>query len=380
MILFKLIFTASLLHLYVGMRLVPTLDSPMGLLLGLYLGASSVLIPLALLSRPMPAPRRERLAWTGFVLMGVFSSLWVLSLLRDLLMVAAGGASLIGPLQVPGAAVEDFAAGSAPMILVAALCVSAIGFWSARRFNRIREVLVHIDGLPAALEGFRIVQITDVHVGPTIGRREVEQIVAAANALGADLIALTGDLVDGSVEQLSAATQPLSGLRARHGVCFVTGNHEYYSGAHAWIDELRRLGLRVLMNEHVLLQHGDAGVLVAGVSDYSAAHFDPSHASDPQRAIAGAPPASLRLLLAHQPRSCFAAVPLGFHLQLSGHTHGGQFLPWPLFVRLQQPFTAGLHRLQDMWIYVSRGTGYWGPPLRLGAPPEITLLRLTVAR
>jgi predicted MPP superfamily phosphohydrolase len=294
-------------------------------------------------------------------------------------MITAGGASLFRPLEAPAAALEALVAGSAEAIPVAALCVSAIGFWSARRFSRIREVQIPIRGLPAALEGFRIVQITDVHVGPTIGRREVGRIVAAANALEADLIALTGDLVDGSVDQLSAATQPLSELRARHGVCCVTGNHEYYSGAHAWITELRRLGLRVLMNEHVLLQHGDAGVLVAGISDYSAAHFDPDHASDPQRALAGAPPAALKLLLAHQPRSCFAAAPLGFDLQLSGHTHGGQFLPWPWFVRLQQPYTAGLHRLQGMWIYVSRGTGYWGPPLRLGAPSEITLLRLTRA-
>ena len=376
MILFKLIFAASLLHLYVGMRLVPALDSPLDLLFGLYLAGSSVLIPLALLSRPMPAPRRERLAWTGFLLMGLFSTLWVLTVVRDLLVIMAGAASLLAPLQGPAAALESLAAGSAAAIPLVAACVSAIGYWSARRFNRLREVQVPIAGLPAALEGFLIVQITDVHVGPTIGRGEVERIVTTANAQDADLIAVTGDLVDGSVEQLSAATQPLSGLRARHGVCFVTGNHEYYSGAHAWIAELRRLGLCVLMNEHVLLQHGDASVLVAGISDFSAGHFDPAQASELQRALAGAPAAALKVLLAHQPRSCFAAAPLGFDLQLSGHTHGGQFLPWPLFVRLQQPYTAGLHRLQNMWIYVSRGTGYWGPPLRLGAPSEITLLRL----
>jgi predicted MPP superfamily phosphohydrolase len=134
------------------------------------------------------------------------------------------------------------------------------------------------------------------------------------------------------------------------------------------------------MNEHVVLQHEGAEVVVAGVTDYSAHHYDPTHQSDPAAAMAGAPTdAGFKLLLAHQPRSAFAAAPAGFHLQLSGHTHGGQFLPWNFFVRLQQPFTAGLHRLGSLWVYVSRGTGYWGPPKRLGAPSEITHLRLVLA-
>ena len=155
---------------------------------------------------------------------------------------------------------------------------------------------------------------------------------------------------------------------------------EYYSGAQAWVDELRRLGLRVLMNEHVLLQHGDAALALAGVADYSAHNFDATHRSDPHAAIAGAPEeARVRVLLAHQPRSAPAAAAAGFHLQISGHTHGGQFLPWKWFVRLQQPFTAGLNRWQDLWVYTSRGTGYWGPPKRLGAPSEITHLRLVAA-
>jgi predicted MPP superfamily phosphohydrolase len=193
----------------------------------------------------------------------------------------------------------------------------------------------------------------------------------------ADMIAVTGDLVDGSVRQLAEHTQSMSRLSARHGVYFVTGNHEYYSGVSGWIAELRRLGVQVLINEHVVLRHEGAEIVVAGVTDYSAHHYDPSHKSDPAAAIAGAPlDAAVRVLLAHQPRSAFAAAPAGFHLQLSGHTHGGQFFPWNFFVRLQQPFTAGLHRLGSLWIYVSRGTGYWGPPKRLFAPSEITQLRL----
>jgi predicted MPP superfamily phosphohydrolase len=170
---------------------------------------------------------------------------------------------------------------------------------------------------------------------------------------------------------------PLAGLRSRHGTFFVTGNHEYYSGAQAWIAELRRLEVKVLLNEHAVLRHEGKEVVVAGVTDHSAHDFDSGHRSDPAASVSGAPTgASLRLLLAHQPRSALAAVGLGFHLQLSGHTHGGQFWPWNHFVRLQQPFTAGLHRLRDLWVYTSRGTGYWGPPKRFGAPSEITHLRM----
>ncbi|MFT3736800.1 MAG: hypothetical protein QM776_17615 [Rhodocyclaceae bacterium] len=185
--------------------------------------------------------------------------------------------------------------------------------------------------------------------------------------------------MDGRVSDLREHVSPLATLQARHGSYFVTGNHEYYSGAHEWIAELRRLGLRVLLNEHVQLDHDGAGIVLAGVTDYSAGAFDPAHRSDARAAIAGAPADVPRILLAHQPRSANAAAAAGFDLQLSGHTHGGQFWPWNLFVPLQQPFTAGLHRLQDLWIYVSRGTGYWGPPKRFGAPSEITCLRLVAA-
>jgi predicted MPP superfamily phosphohydrolase len=172
----------------------------------------------------------------------------------------------------------------------------------------------------------------------------------------------------------------LSGLTSRHGTFFVTGNHEYYSGAHAWVDEVRRLGIRVLHNEHVVLDHGMASLLLAGVTDFNAGHFDPSHRSDPQAAMLGAPAATtVRVLLAHQPRSADEAARAGFQLQLSGHTHGGQFLPWNFLVKMQQPFVHGLHRVRDMWVYISRGTGYWGPPKRFGAPSEITRLRLVNA-
>ncbi|HSD39377.1 MAG TPA: metallophosphoesterase [Rhodocyclaceae bacterium] len=159
----------------------------------------------------------------------------------------------------------------------------------------------------------------------------------------------------------------------------MTGNHEYYANAQEWIEELQRLGLHVLLNEHVVLTHAATPLVVAGVTDFNGDHFDPAHRSDPQAAMAGAPTNAIKILLAHQPRSAEAAEKAGFDLQLSGHTHGGQFWPWNLFVPLQQPYTAGLHRLRNLWLYVSRGTGYWGPPKRFGAPSEITRLRLVSA-
>jgi predicted MPP superfamily phosphohydrolase len=194
------------------------------------------------------------------------------------------------------------------------------------------------------------------------------------------MVAITGDLVDGSVGDLSTHTAPLAALASRHGTYVVTGNHEYYSGAPAWIRELRRLGTRVLLNEHVVLEHEGARIAVAGVTDYSAHHFDAAQRSDPRAAAAGAPSDAVKLLLAHQPRSAPSAAEAGYDLQLSGHTHGGQFWPWNLFVRLQQPFTAGLNRLGRMWVYINRGTGYWGPPMRFGIPSEITLIRLVRAQ
>jgi uncharacterized protein len=241
------------------------------------------------------------------------------------------------------------------------------------------RVDVPIAGLPDALHGFTIAQISDLHVGPTIKRRFVERIVERVNGLEADVVAITGDLVDGSVRELAHHAEPLGRLASRHGTYVVTGNHEYYSGVHGWVRELRRLGTHVLLNEHVVLDHDGAAVTLAGVTDWSGRHFDPAHASDPHAAAAGAPGSAPRILLAHQPRSAAAASEAGFDLQLSGHTHGGQFWPWNLFVRLQQPFTAGLNRVGRMWLYVNRGTGYWGPPMRFGIPSEITRIRLVKA-
>jgi uncharacterized protein len=376
----RLVSIGVLFHLYVGFRIIP--DLPIGstgrALCALWLVLSCLLIPAGMLARRFEQQSvGDRFAWVGLLAMGFFSSLLVLTFARDIVLASLLTVDALWPHTV---SIAQWRTNSAAAVPILALISTTIGFINARRRARVVTIEVPIDDLPRALEGFTIVQISDIHVGPTIKHNYVDAIVEAVNRLEPDLIAVTGDVVDGSVAQLSAHTQPLSKLTARHGAYLVTGNHEYYSGADAWIAEFERLGLHVLLNEHVVVNHDGAQAVIAGVTDYSAGHYDPAHNSDPAAALRGAPgDVLIRVLLAHQPRTAEAAADAGFTLQLSGHTHGGQFFPWNFFVRLQQPFTAGLARLNGLWVYTSRGTGYWGPPKRLGAPSEITRLRLVTA-
>jgi uncharacterized protein len=361
---------------YVGWRLLSAMSSgPIGTSAGIILLiAACLFIPFSMRARTMLDRKlADRVSWVGFTAMGFFSSLFVLTLLRDVVLAGTH-------LFMAGEQAQLWVTPSAQAALLLTLVITSGGMIIARRRPGIVEVRIPVPGLPPALHGFSIAQISDVHVGPTIKRGFVEGIVRRVNELNADLIAVTGDLVDGSVQQLSVHTAPLAGLAARHGAFFVTGNHEYYSGERAWTAEIRRLGMRVLKNEHVVLKHDGASLVLAGVTDYSAHHFDPAQRSDPAAALSGAPAdAGARILLAHQPSSATAAAQAGFDVQISGHTHGGQFWPWNLFVHFFQPFTSGLHRLKNLWIYVSRGTGYWGPPNRFGVPSEITRIRLVAA-
>jgi len=363
----------ALLHGYIALRLLPDLPVPMLVkALGLaWLALSSLLLPAGLLARRFSQPWADRVSWVGMLAMGFFSSLLVFTVFRDVALLVAW----IAGWHPPG-----LASVSAATVVALALLVTLAGFINARRLARVVDIEVPVTGLPDALHGFTIAQISDIHVGPTIKRPYLDRIVDRVNSLDADAIAITGDLVDGTVRELASHTAPLGRLRARHGTYFVTGNHEYYSGAEAWITELRRLGVRVLMNEHVVVERGGHALVLAGVTDYSGGRFHESHRSDPHGALAGAPAsAAAKVLLAHQPRTAAAAAEAGFDLQLSGHTHGGQFWPWNLFVPMQQPYTAGLNRHELLWVYVSRGTGYWGPPKRFGAPSEITRVRLVRA-
>ena len=361
---------------YVGWRLLSGLSlGPVAIAACIVLLIGCCLfIPFSMRTRALQNRKlADRLAWVGLTAMGFFSSLFVLTLLRDVVLLGAY-------LFLSGEQARLWVEPSAQATLYLSLFVTLAGLVIARRRPGVVEIKIPVVDLPLALHGFSIAQISDVHVGPTIKRGFVEGVVRRVNELKADLIAVTGDLVDGSVQQLSAHTAPLAGLTARHGAYFVTGNHEYYSGERAWTEEIRRLGLRVLKNEHVVLKHDGASLILAGVTDYSAHHFDPAQRSDPAAALRGAPiDAGAKVLLAHQPSSAMAAANAGYDVQISGHTHGGQFWPWNLFVHFFQPFSSGLHRLKNLWIYVSRGTGYWGPPNRFGVPSEITRIRLVPA-
>jgi predicted MPP superfamily phosphohydrolase len=355
----------TLLHVYVGQRLLAQAPVALG---WRWLGWMAILLLVLAPFVALFAGRTERLPWkrslevAGFTGTGLSSLLIVFALAGDALHVRAWVG--VGGFQLA--------------VVGGALAVLLIGLWRARRPATVRVVDVPITGLPVDLEGFRIAQLSDLHVGPTLKRDFVERVVDTTNGLEPDLIALTGDVADGFPPALRDEVAPLAGLMARHGKYFVTGNHEYYWDAAGWVRELEGLGFRALVNGHHVIRQGAGRIVLAGVTDLSS-HGLPGHTSDPAAAVAGAPKSDVRVLLAHQTKSAFAARDAGYDLQLSGHTHGGQYFPFNLLVRLFQPFVSGLHRLEAMWLYVSRGTGYWGPPLRLGAPAEITLIQLTRA-
>lgn len=254
----------------------------------------------------------------------------------------------------------------------------ARGMIEARGEHEVVDVEVTLPKLPKALDGFTIVQLTDLHVGLTIDRHFVQRVVDLANRQAPDLIALTGDFVDGKVADLHEEVAPLGQLRARHGVYAVTGNHEYYSGAEAWVAQLSTLGIRYLRNERVVIGDGNgASFELAGVEDHGAS--GPLQ-EDLAAATAGRDPSRALVLLAHQPRQVRRAARHGVDLQLSGHTHGGQIWPWHYIVKLQQGgLLAGRYEHGETQLYVSRGCGYWGPPVRLLAPLEITRVILRAA-
>jgi predicted MPP superfamily phosphohydrolase len=306
------------------------------------------------------------MAWLSFIL--------VLTLARDALLLLTMGSPALSRVH---ALVSE--AGVA-VILAAALAAMALGALIAYRGPNVRHVDVAIEGLHPDLEGFRIAQISDLHVGRTIRRRYVERVVDLATSLSPDLIALTGDMVDGPVGRLGPYVEPLRELAKDGRAFFILGNHDCYSGAGPWIAHFRALGMRVLLNAHETVAKGAARMLVGGVLDPAVAMSNPGTGPRPDLAAEGGGSVDLKLLLAHNPRIAPLGMRAGFDLQLSGHTHAGQFFPWTLAVRLvHAPHVAGLSREGRMWVYVSAGTGTWGPPVRLGTSPELTLLRLVRA-
>jgi predicted MPP superfamily phosphohydrolase len=324
----------------------------------------------------------DPLSWLVYVGLGFLSFVFTLLVLRDVVWLGSSGIEKLiaqfhsSPPPADPARREFLLQATNLGVLGVAGAFTAYGIYEARRKPGIVNITVPLPNLPADFEGFRIVQITDIHAGLTVKREWIETIAREVQELKPDLIAFTGDLADGSVPHLRDDVAPLGELHAPHGKFFVTGNHEYYSGVEPWVEEARRLGYDVLNNEHRLVRRNGASFVLAGVTDYSGGQFLASHTSDPTAAIRNAPTDSVKILLAHQPRTLHEAEGLGFDLLLSGHTHGGQFFPWNLVATIGQPFIKGLHKVNDTWLYVSKGTGYWGPPVRLGARSEITVVTL----
>jgi uncharacterized protein len=368
----------GLLHLYPGLRLFSDTALPLPwaalgwLLLVLALGC----VPLGFfLVRTHGNPvTRALFAFSTFWL-GAAGVLLTATLATDVVRLGWG-------------VLHGFAHGAARVqeARIQALCILGLtvgltlwALYSAQVVLKLRRVTVRLDGLGEGMEGLRIVQISDLHIGDALDEPFLRRVVARVNALAPDVVAVTGDLVDGLVPAVRDFVAPLAELRARFGVYYVTGNHEYYWGGPEWEAEVDRLGLTVLRNSHRVIARGGSELVLGGVRDLQGIRFHPDHACRPDLAFAGAPDGVPRILLAHQPAAARTAAQAGVHLQLSGHTHGGQIFPFHLFVWLSQPVLSGLRKLFGIWVYTHRGTGTWGPRMRLGAAPEIAEITLRAA-
>ncbi len=383
--IFMVLAVLLLIHGYVGVRIIPTLNVASTVKMWIWV-AIAILAFLPLLGPVLHANGFENrfadaIAWIGYTSLGFFVLAFIFIGIRDLgWSILGAGTKIVNQKDVISFDPDRRDALVYMMnlgILSITTGLTAYGFFRATRSPDVIRVEVPIKNLPDALDGFRIVQLSDIHVGPTIKREFVEQVVQQTIGLKPDLIALTGDLVDGSVDYLSQDVEPLKKLDAPFGKYFITGNHEYYAGVDAWLAKTYELGFINLINEHRTVNVNGALLNVSGVTDIMAAQMDKRHASDPEKAMRGAPEESIKLMLAHQPGTIHEAQKLGVDLMLAGHTHGGQFKPFDFAVSRAHPYISGLHNHHGTWIYVNRGTGYWGPPLRLGIPNEITLITLT---
>jgi predicted MPP superfamily phosphohydrolase len=361
-------------HWYLVRRLVvaPALPEPLAttLVVGIVaLGATLVLQPIA--ERVGPAFVERLVVWPASLWMGTAFLLLTALLATDLVLLLLGATGGIEPVTAARARATGVLALVAPTV------------WLALRnglsLPAVERVEIELARWPAALDGFRIVQISDIHFGPILDERFAAWLRDRVNALAPDLIAITGDLVDGRVDRVGETVAPLAGLRAPHGRYFVTGNHDHYSGARSWAGRVAELGITVLRNEHAVVAARGERFVVAGVDDHRSRQMPGEGGEDLDAALASAEAGLPVVLLAHDPTTFHRASARGVDLQLSGHTHGGQIWPFRYLVRLAMPWVAGLYRRGDATLYVSRGTGFWGPPMRLGAPAEITEIVLRAA-
>jgi predicted MPP superfamily phosphohydrolase len=308
-------------------------------------------------------------AATGDTLLGVAWVMFVWSLLGQLLHLVLLTAGIEDPVR------SRLVAGT---VLGVVAILLAWGYTEAMRVPRVKNVDVAIARLGPGMAGLRVAVITDTHYGPINRARWSAAVVARVNELGADIVCHVGDIADGTVEVRKLQASPLASVNATLSRVYVTGNHEYFSEAEGWLNYMESIGWAALHNRHVVVERGGDRLIVAGVDD-ATAHSSGvhGHRADLEAALAGADATLPVLLLAHQPKQVAHAVLTGVDLQISGHTHGGQIWPFNFLVRLEQPVVHGLSREGDRTqLYTSRGTGFWGPPFRVFAPSEITLLTL----
>jgi len=368
----------ALLHLYVAQRLfvAPALPAVLAVAGCALLALLVVLVPVGFVFS-----RRDR-GWPSRVFppiaigwLGASAVLLTVTAVTDL------GRLLYGLFHGwPGAvaALHQARLQAVTIVLGTALLVP-FAMWTARGRLVLSRVRVPLEKLAPGVAGLRIVQISDLHIGDRLGEDFLRRVVDRVNALRPDVVAITGDLVDGPAHVVERALKPLADLEAPHGVYFVTGNHEYYWGGRESVRMVKALGLTVLHNEHRVVEREGGAVVIGGIPDLHGKQFLADHESRPDLVFAGAPEGAPRVLLAHQPRAVIRAAPHGVDLMLAGHTHGGQIFPFHFFVRLQQPVVRGLRKLLGVWVYAHRGTGFWGPPMRLFSTPEIAEITLTTA-
>ena len=371
-----------IIHGYVAWRIIPSIGLTsfqvnLGYLL-MFLLSLLPILPILLRFYGSEAKIIDKLSLVGYTSLGFFVITFITLLIKDIFLQAV---SIAGSLFASDAFIDDskrsFIKKSLSIgIIGISSSATAYGFHLSRKGPTIIYQDIFLESLPNNFENFTIAQISDLHVGPTIKRKYVEGVLQKIGQVNPDLIAVTGDLVDGSVKHLSGDLQPFKDLIARHGTYFVTGNHEYYSGVDSWLEETDRLGMINLINENRLIKIDGKHIAIAGITDFRAHQIKREHKSDPKKALESIDKDIVKILLAHQPNSIYSVHDAGADLQLSGHTHGGQFWPLNYPTKFANAYLAGHYNHYGTQIYVNRGTGYWGPPLRLGVPAEITLLRL----
>ncbi|MDG4664130.1 metallophosphoesterase [Mycobacterium sp. 236(2023)] len=374
----------ALMHLYVWKRYVRDATRPgrsRRVLSALVVALMLLLVATLFVPRFFDVEESGWLAWPGYLWFGLLAYLFLASLVLEPVRLALRRWVKRAPERTEPDAPEQpdrrlFLARTAALTAgVAAVGVTGFGVARALGPPDVLRVPVRLPRLDPAFNGFRIAVVSDIHLGPLLGRAHTERIVRMINETEPDLVAVVGDLIDGTVAELGAAAEPLQDLVAREGSFFVTGNHEYFVDDTAeWMRELERFGLNVLRNENTRISRGGAAFALAGVNDI--AGEERSDPPDFDRALAGVDPTGATVLLAHQPIMVADAADRGVDLQLSGHTHGGQMWPFHYAVELAQPSLAGLSTVGDTQLYVSRGAGFWGPPVRVGAPPDISVIQL----